>query len=542
MFYIVLYMLHLVLVNFYKIKIKDTGTGILMKKTDKRKILSAIKTEKFQIRLIAVGLILFLVLMLIPLFQISHYSFISTDDYSFLAESLTVWRQTHSVGKVLLAQIHFTYDFYQTWQGTYFDVWLLSSLLGFFAENAYYMGTYLSLGGLVTAELISFLIILRKVLHADYCRSIIVAISCIAMQVLLTSVPVEAYYWFTSAIMYTFIYGLTVLLGACLVLLYHSPSLSTLRMVLLNILILFLNIAIGGSNYITALCTLLIYLAALAYFCVRRHRWRFVLLLQSILFSTAFLINMTAPGNQIRQASSGVSHLPALQSILLSLKEAAHYLTVWIVPPVMVLGILLIPIIWKIVDIRKYKYPFPALVSLVSFGLFAAQFTPTIYALGITGAGRVLNLYRFSMFIWLYGNEIYWIGWLKRRPGISKSISVESIPTENTASTAKTSWLLPAWLAGGMILLFSLHIWAGDTLTSVSAWKSLRSGEAMQYYAEYQERLTVLQDDTQKEVVLAPYSVKPYLLFFHDIVEDSDDWVNREVAGWYHKTSVILQE
>lgn len=162
--------------------------GILMKKTDKSKLLSTVKSENFQIRLIAAGLVLLFVLMLIPLFQISHYNFISTDDYSFLSNSLTVWRQTHSVGKVLLAQIHFTYDFYHTWQGTYFDVWLLSSLLGFFAENAYYVGTYLSLGGLVAAELISFLIILRKVLHADYCRSIILSISCIAMQVLLTSV------------------------------------------------------------------------------------------------------------------------------------------------------------------------------------------------------------------------------------------------------------------------------------------------------------------------------------------------------------------
>ena len=432
------------------------------------------------------------------------------------------------MGKVLLSQIQFTYDFYHTWQGTYFDVWLLSSLLGFFAENAYYVGTYLALGGLVLAETFSFILILRKVLHADYVRSIILALSCISMQILLTSAPVEAYYWFTSAIMYTFIYALTILLCACLVELYNA-SLSKIRFVLLNVLILFLNIAIGGSNYVTALSTLLIYLFVLAYFCVRHHKWRFVVLIHSIVFSIAFLINVMAPGNQVRQVSSGGDHLPAITSILLSLKEAACYLTTWTVLPVIVMGILLIPIIWKIVDNRGYKYSFPALVTLISFGLFAAQFTPTIYALGITGAGRVLNLYRFSMFIWLYGNEIYWIGWIKRRLGA-------------LSGPPKASFLLPIWLMGGVILLYSLHIWAGSTLTSVSAWKSLRSGEAAQYYAQYQERLIILEDDTQKEVALAPYSVKPYLLFFNDIVEDPNDWVNREVARWYHKDSVILQE
>lgn len=502
--------------------------------------ISSLKHEDTQVKILSCGLIIFLILVLIPLFQISHYNFMKADDYGFASGSVAVWQDTHSVWKVLGSQIKYTYDIYHSWQGTYFSMWLITSLLGFFSQDAYFVCTYLTLGGLVVCELFSFVVVLRKVLGADYSRTAIIAVSCISMQVLLTTVPVEAYYWFTGAVVYTFIYALTVLLVACMVMLYNS-KLSGMKCFALNVVLAILNIAIGGSNYVTALCTFLIYLFSLAYFFVRRHKLRFVALGQFGFYLAAFLLNVMAPGNHSRQSASGMEHLPALKSILLSCKEAAEYLIIWTHLPVIIMGVLLVPIILKITKKRGYRYPFPAFVSVISFGLFAAQFTPTIYALGITGAGRVLNLYRFSMFILLYGNEIYWLGWLQRRWGCANE-ERDSLEVSRRGDDIGTSWVLPAWLAGGLILLFSLYIWANSTLTTISAWESLRRGEAQQYYKEYQERCEILEDCARQEVALPPYSVTPYLLYFGDIVEDPSDWVNQSVANWYHKASVFLQE
>lgn len=41
--------------------------------------------------------------------------------------------------------------------------------------------------------------------------------------------------------------------------------------------------------------------------------------------------------------------------------------------------------------------------------------------------------------------------------------------------------------------------------------------------------------------VLEPFSVKPYVLFFGDIVEDSTDWVNYSVGDYFGKKSVALK-
>lgn len=489
-----------------------------------------LKSEDVQTKILACGLTAFLVLLLIPLFRIGHYNFISVDDFEFASVSVPVWEESHSVWKVLWNQVEYAKTIYDTWQGPYFSVWLLSSLLGFFSQNAYFVGTYLALGALVVCELFSFTAIMRKVLHADLSNAVILAVGCISMQILLTTVPVEAYYWFTSAIVYTFIYALTILLSAFLVLFYHGKG-SRSQVVLFQLVFAVLNIAIGGSNYVTALCMVLIYLFACTCYFVKRHKFRFFILAQFVIFLAAFLLNIMAPGNQVRQSSSGMDHLPAIRSILLSCREAADYLMTWTILPVVIMGILLIPIILRITGNREYRYPFPALVSLISFGLFAAQFTPTIYALGITGAGRVQNLYRFSMFLFLYGNEIYWLGWLQRK-GLDNGIQAKT----------GTCWILPIWMIGGMILLYSLHIWGGSTLTSLSAWNSLRSGEARQYYREYENRCALLEDSSQTEVTLPAYSVKPYLLYFNDIAEDPSDWVNQAVAKWYHKDRVILQE
>lgn len=65
---------------------------------------------------------------------------------------------------------------------------------------------------------------------------------------------------------------------------------------------------------------------------------------------------------------------------------------------------------------------------------------------------------------------------------------------------------------------------------------------AQTYYAEYQERLSILKDESVKTVYFEPYTYRPYLLFFGDITDDPDDWVNRSMAAYYGKDFVTLIE
>lgn len=474
-------------------------------------------------------MILVLAAVLIPLFWISGYNFLSVDDYSFLQNSGRVWNDSHSVFKVFAAQAADTRHSYQTWQGTFFSQWFFSSVIGIFGESAYYMGTILSLGGFVAAEFLFFMVTLVKGLGADRYRAMIASVSCIAVQVLLTPAPTEGFFWFCGAVVYTFIHALALVLLTLLFLLEQSQKENKSKIILLEVGVVILTIAVGGSNYVTGLTMMILYVLHVLWAFWRKNPHKILILSNFILYLTAFGINIMAPGNWNRQDVSGMERMSVLESVFRSLQEAMRYCLVNINPPCVILGLMLIPILYGIIKKRKYRYPFPLLVSILSFCIFAAQFTPTLYALHITGAGRIQNIYRFNFYILIFGNELYWLGWLARRRGEAQI-------------HRDTCWLLPGWMLGGMLLCMSLAIWGGSTVTSFSAFQSLRKGEAKQYHAEYKERLRVLKDTSVDEVELKPLSVKPYLLFFGDVAEDPEDWVNKAVAQYFSKKSVKLKE
>lgn len=496
------------------------------------------KSEDIQVKLICLGMVGLLIAILIPLFWVSTYNFKSVADLPYVQDVEIVWEESHSVLKILTAQVIDTWHNYLDWQGTYFSLWFFTSMIGIFGENAYYMGTVLSLGSFVLSELIFLMVVLVKGLGADKSRAAIVTLGCIGIQVLLTPYPVEAFFWFCGAILYTFIHALALLLVTLLFLLerYHNEKKG--KTILLEIGILLLTIGVGGGNYITALLVMILYVLYVIWAFWRKNPCKVLMLSNALVYMVAFALNVLAPGNTVRQNASGLEHLPALESIFHSLKEAANYCMVNMNPPCVILGLLFVPIFVHIVKNKNYKYPLPLLVSILSFGIYAAQFTPTLYALHIIGAGRVQNLYRFNFYLLMYANELYWIGWLWRR--WRENHVEESVLGDNKES--RTSYLLLGWITGGILLCVSLVIWGGSTLTTVSAVQSLRRGEAQQYRQEYEERLILLEDNSIREIYLEPYSVKPYLLFFGDVAVDTDDWVNKAMAEYYDKEVVGLKE
>lgn len=489
--------------------------------------------EELHIRIIFFGVLLILIALLIPLFVIGHYNFASVDDIGYAKTAEVVWDETHSVIQTCLRQVSYAWGYWHSWQGTFAAEWFTTTALGLFGRNAYYMGTYLSLGGFVLFELFLFMVILKKIMGADFFRAGIISICIVSIQVLLTPVPVEAFYWFCGSALYTGTYNETVILMTLLILLYHSNGTSGhWRRILFYFGIVLFTVLVSGGTYVTLVLMLLLYFFTTIWYWYRRNPGRWFVTVGMILYLAGFFLNVLAPGNQARLYSAGMEGNSAIMAIFLALKEALFYMAENAILPCLILAVLFLPLFINIVSQRDYKYPLPIIVTVISFGVFAAQFTPTLYTLGITGAGRIQNLYRWTFYIWLYGNELYWVGWLCRKKLISFG-SMENVQT-------KKSYLLSGWIAGGIALCFALYVWAGNTLTSLSAVDSLRRGYAQVYYAEYLERLTVLEDDSKKDVCFKPYTYYPYLLFFGDITDDPNDWVNRTMSFYYGKDSVTL--
>ena len=146
------------------------------------------------------------------------------------------------------------------------------------------------------------------------------------------------------------------------------------------------------------------------------------------------------------------------------------------------------------------------------------------------GEGRLRNIIHYSYYLILLFNLMYYINWFKCsiidkkcESSLSKRFSINNN--------------VPILILG--ILLFVNTFSNKETFISYKAYNSLKSGEASIYYNEYLERLEkYLSDD--KNITVKEHTVKPYLLFFSDITEDSTHWQNLSVERFYHKDSVVL--
>ncbi|MCD8130593.1 MAG: DUF6056 family protein [Lachnospiraceae bacterium] len=257
----------------------------------------------------------------------------SMDDVGYATSAEKIWEETHSVLKVFAAQFSYAWDYWKSWQGTFAAEWLCTSLMGIFQKSAYYMGTYIALTGFVFTELFLFLVILMKVFHADFFRSCIISAGVICLQILLTPYPVEAFYWFCGAVLYTCPYNEAMLLCGMLILLYYHPSKLWQRLLLYTEIIL-MTILVSGGTYITLIGMLCVYFLIAAWFWFRRNSEKYFVTVSAVLYLTGFLVNVLAPGNQARLSTvSDAADASALIAILRSFKEAGEYIAVYSTPP-----------------------------------------------------------------------------------------------------------------------------------------------------------------------------------------------------------------
>ncbi len=260
--------------------------------------------EDMQIRAIFAGVMLMLVALLIPLFVIGHYNFPSVDDVGYGKTAEIVWDETHSVVKTCLRQVGYAWEYWHTWQGTFAAEWFTTTALGIFGRDAYFAGTYLLLGGFVLFELFLFVTALRKVMGADFFRAGIVAGCIVSLQVLLTPVPVEAFYWFCGSALYTVTYNETVILTALLILLYRHPAELWKRGLLYTGIVLF-TVLVSGGTYMTLLVMLLFYFFAAIWYWYRRNPGRWFVTAGGFNISGGILFECAGPGKSCQVVLGG---------------------------------------------------------------------------------------------------------------------------------------------------------------------------------------------------------------------------------------------
>lgn len=538
--------------------------------------------------LVAAGALAALTAMLVPLLAISAYNHSYADDWHY-----GVWAHLalqSSAGDPLSA-LGAAYDqvktAYTDWQGTYTAIFLMALEPGIVGEDAYVVAAPAIMASLVAATFWSSHVLLREWLHFDRPSWIAVASLVLVLQTQLLPSPVEALFWYNSAVYYTFFHSLMlVLLGMVLRSVDPNRSKPVLKLVIASTVVAFV---LAGGNFVTVLVTgeLLVVLCVVLW---RRNVTSFswALLPTAALFCGA-VISMTAPGNSVRQQTQYPQDaLGAADTIWRSSLSAFQYLSSWTTGlVVLAMGVIAVLAVRAAFgkDAPRRAWRLPGLVSVGLVALFATSFTPTFYSMGTVGPGRVQDVRLELYVVLLVLDVVYWAGWAawkvrarRERDVPTSAVAAQARPASGLLSSSpeavapaagdegpaagrcqgpaaeppatSRSPLLGARtvsaICGMLLLVFALTYGSiasdtktGEDLTSVSATRSLVSGQAADYDQQVRDRLQTIESSTESTLQVPFYTNAPKVLFMGDIRDNMSNYINYRLCQWYGKTSII---
>lgn len=498
-----------------------------------------LKQTRVKEKIIFILLLVGIVALLIPMLAIANYNVPCADDYSYGQLTHLTWKQSHSFLNVLNKSVEQVSQTYFNWQGSYSAVFAFSLQPAVFGEEWYPLTTYIMLLSLCGGITYLFAVVFRRILNAAWYQAGIVITVLAAICTQLLPSPVDAFYWYNGSAYYTFFFGISLVLYAKMLtyIRLSDAALSPAKRILRLLSLSALSVIIAGSNYVTALTTAILYICVLVLILVQKKYSCLGLVVPFCVFIAGFIASILAPGNSVRQAGYQ-DHPSALASIIRSLAAAAEYIYRWLTPPLVFLLIFLVPLLYRIAARTNYSYSHPILILSGSFCLFASMFCPTIYAMGIIGLERVMNIIYCAFVILLILDLFYILGWCRRaaeKRGLCAKTEEQEGKGERQGYSVAFLYVVFILFLSGSILAESHHY------TSSNALRELLQGEASTYYNIAKERQELLNDDSQQDVVLPRYSVRPWVIYPGDITTDPSDWRNVAMRNYYQKNSVVLE-
>lgn len=231
-------------------------------------------------------------------------------------------------------------------------------------------------------------------------------------------------------------------------------------------------------------------------------------------------------GGVLEESGVGMS---AVAAVLESFTEAYGRAVEFTEPMFLLFLVVLLPVVLHVIKRTELRFRFPGIVTLWSFCLFAAGFTPGLYALGQSDLPRIVNILKIIYQLLFIMNMVYWLGWLYQKQEKTEEISI--------FYTGK-GMLLAAVAA---LAIFALDAERLENYASYRAYYAVHSGEAYNFYQEYLKRIETIQNGGE-EVLVEPLHYKPSIICIGDLSEDRWAEQNKAIAKWYGKESVAVRK
>ena len=501
---------------------------------------------------------------MLPVLYLSRYAVPACDDYYYGTATHQAWLQAHSLGAVLRAAVGTVAKYWINWQGTYSSIFMMSLTPGIWGERWYFVTTFLMAGILCGGITALMYVVLKKYVCAEgpdgerggsgrwrilLCITVILFLS---IQTLVA--PSDALYWYNGALHYVFMESVFFFQAAVLLLFCRRRTADgtaaaekkgrPLCDACLLILSVLLAAVLGGANLLTGLqsCILTAFLILYLFWLGYREkgekkaayrRTGCLVLLPMAVNLAGFAVNIFAPGNMIRETTG--EGMGALQAILRSFYWAAVYFTEWMTPLVLAGFLLLIPVLWRMTENAGVRFFHPAAAAFLSYCVYAAMYTPTLFAMADEGPERCKNIMRIVLYLFVFFNLLNACGWLRRCRKENLAVRLLKDVEKNYA----------AWLLGCSICVVLIFLLPADknTYTSISAFRSLVIGEAEQFYEENMDRIALYNDETLTDVTVPYLTARPYLLFKGDVGPEYSRtyWINVAIMEYYQKVHVYVE-
>lgn len=494
-----------------------------------RKILS----WRPDMRLTAVGAVLLLVITMIPLLRLAIYAAPWYDDYMYGGIVRNFMLEDYSLLSALKGALYGVKTEWFAFQGTFSSVFIMSMEPMIWGDQYYFLGPVF----LIVILAFSVYLLVRTVASCLFRTNRLagIALSAFAstMVLMLIYSAQSGFYWYNGGVHYVGMHSFLLLLAVAWIRILTQQGNG--KGVLLLVWSIIGAVLAGGANYVTTLQGLLFGLSCVAVGIWFRNKRVLRLMPSMLVYCVAFYINISAPGNNVRQGILGKSGIQGnvVLSVVCSFVEAFRHLwtlTGWITVVIMVM---LVPLIWYIVKHTNFEFRYPGLVLIWSICLYASGFTPGLFALGSIGLSRILNAVKITFQLLLLFNEIYWIGYFYQhiyRKGKNRDEQIRPC----------VWWFYPV-IGAVILLVFCMTENQAGSYSSYGAYYYVHTGEAFNFHQEYLERVKLLESGGP-DVVVKPYRYKPWFLCAGELSDNPDAEQNRAIAKWYLKNSVVCVE
>lgn len=466
------------------------------------------------------------ILSLLPILYLAGIDRASGDDWGYGLLTHRAWLESHSLVKVIQAALLTVRNYYRSWQGTWFSIFLFTLQPEAFSYEMYWIVPYIMLSLLIGS--VSWFLYQVTVRFCHLSVKDFLLLDMIILFLLIQFAPRKksAVFWYNGTAHYTVPFALALFALGCFMRFVETSK--TRYVVWAAVWMTFL----GGTNYLAAIfgCLGFLFLGVTFYRKNRKVLWMAIPLALEV---TGLLISALAPGNARRGGETyEISAGRMLWAVFESFRQGIEGLIAAGKEYPVTLGAMIVVavILWDIfretAPRENLQFPLPGVVIFFFFGTYCAMYWPGIFA-GVEVSGGVPNTIYWVFVLMTLCSMMYGLGWLAARYARRES-----------AGKDRSLYLYGVGIVAAFIILVIGRSNIKDT-TDYFCMEYIVTGQARDYKEQMEQFTQLLTDDSVDEVVLPFINDWQGPLMHMPVTENPEAWTNQTVKEFFGKKRVV---